>query len=116
MCLVGLDAMLYCDTDSIACEGDVHGLDTGGALGQWKHEGDFDKAGIGGKKLYIFQGRKKGKAARKYKTASKGARLTNAELWKVAEGGEVIYRPDTPTFSVHAPPKFTSRRIVMRRK
>lgn len=107
----GLDNILYCDTDSIATLSAGNELDTGDRLGQWKHEGEFDKAGIAGKKLYIFQGKQKGSKARKYKTASKGVRLSNAELWKVAGGGEVIYSPENPTFSVHHAPRFTARKI-----
>lgn len=109
----GLDNILYCDTDSIATISTGDELDTGKALGQWKFEGDFDKAGIGGKKLYIFRGKKDAKGNREYKTASKGARLTHDQLWKVARGEGVEYRPENPSFSVHTPPKFVTRRISL---
>lgn len=102
--------LLYCDTDSIAVERKGAGVKLGGALGQWKHEGTFDKAGIAGKKLYIFRGIPQG-GKREYKTASKGARLTNAQLWAVAKGREVEYTPDAPTFSPRKSPVFTTRRI-----
>lgn len=99
--------VLYCDTDSIAVES--LGLQNicGPKLGQWKHEGDFDKAGIGGKKLYIFRGI--GKTPNK--TASKGVRLTEAELWKVAKGETVKYEPEAPTFAIRKAPVFQSRNV-----
>lgn len=111
--------VLYCDTDSIACRTPGKIITLGNELGQWKHEGNFDKAGIGGKKVYIFRGArdwwkdKNGKTVqqdkkpsggeRLTKTATKGARLTNAELWRVAHGGVVEYERDVPTYSVTKP-------------
>lgn len=88
--------VLYCDTDSIAVE---HAdLKLGDKLGEWKHEGNFDKAGIAGKKLYIFRGC----AGTDTKYASKGVRLSESELWQVARGEAVTYEPENPTFSVKA--------------
>jgi DNA polymerase elongation subunit (family B) len=102
--------LLYCDTDSIAVEKAGAGVILGKNLGQWKHEGNFDRAGIAGKKLYIFRGVPiQGK--RQYKTASKGARLTDAQLWAVAKGIEVEYTPEAPTFSPRKVPVFTTRRL-----
>jgi hypothetical protein len=113
------ERVLYVDTDSVACISGGAGVSVGGALGQWKHEGVFDKAGIAGKKLYIFRGLPGEKGSRNYKTASKGARLTHAQLWKLAHGGEVYYERDTPTYSVSKPldfenpeNSFTNRLIV----
>jgi len=108
--LASSKGLLYCDTDSIAVAKKGAGVILGDKLGQWKHEGDFDKAGIAGKKLYIFRGVSV-KGERAYKTASKGARLSNAQLWAVAKGEEVIYTPDAPTFSPRKAPVFTARRI-----
>lgn len=99
--------VLYCDTDSIAVREKGDSVLLGNALGQWKHEGDFVKAGIAGKKLYIFKPDGEGE----FKTASKGARLTNAELWQVAKGEEVEYFSEAPTFSIRKTPTFTNRRI-----
>ncbi len=113
ICSTGRNNALYCDTDSIATKSEGHELDTGKSLGQWKHEGEFDKAGIAGKKMYIFRGKKNHKGAREYKTASKGVKLTNNQLWKVAAGSTVTYQPENPTFSVHAAPRFVSRRISL---
>lgn len=113
ICKTGLENMLYCDTDSIATSDTGNVLDTGKALGQWKHEGEFDKAGIAGKKMYIFRGKKNRSGVREYKTASKGVRLSNAQLWKVAGGTPVIYEPESPTFSVHHAPRFVARKITL---
>lgn len=113
ICNSGIDNMLYCDTDSIATLSAGNELSTGKQLGAWKHEGEFDKAGIAGKKLYIFRGKKKGKKPREYKTASKGVKLTYNQLWTVAKGTAVIYEPDNPSFSVHCSPRFVARRITL---
>jgi DNA polymerase elongation subunit (family B) len=111
ICLTGKENMLYCDTDSIATMSAGNELETGKELGKWKHEGEFIRAGIGGKKMYIFEP-KSGKDA-DYKTASKGVKLSNDELWKVAQGGTVEYTPEGPTFSVHKKPAFITRRVTL---
>jgi hypothetical protein len=109
------EGVLYCDTDSIAAE-TIHEksdlLEIGNDLGKWKHEGDFDKAGIGGKKLYIFRGKKIPGKKRDYKTASKGAKLSYNQLWKIAKGGDVTYKPINPTFSLKKSPGFVDRKIT----
>lgn len=107
----GVENCLYCDTDSIATKSAGNELNIGKELGAWKHEGEFDKAGIAGKKMYIFRGKNKKGGKREYKTASKGVRLSNAQLWKVAGGSTVTYNPDSPSFSVHSAPRFVSRKI-----
>jgi len=99
--------VLYCDTDSIACI--AANLSTGDGLGQWKHEGDFNRAGIGGKKLYIFRA----KPGFENKSASKGVRLTEKQLWQVARGKTVKYHPIAATFSIHKEPHFISREISL---
>ena len=110
--LCGAVRPLYCDTDSIA----AGSLDVplGDDLGAWKHEGDFDRAGIAGKKLYVFRGvpgSGEGGKGRLIKMAAKGARLTEGELWRVARGGIVAYESETPTFSTKRAPGFVSRDI-----
>ncbi len=105
------EGVIYCDTDSIAVRRAGAAVSLGERLGQWKHEGDFDRAGIAGKKLYIFRGKSDGAGHRSYKTASKGVRLTAAELWRVARGGEVEYESETPTFSAHKAVSFVNRTI-----
>ena len=104
--------VLYCDTDSIAVERVGASITLGSKLGQWKDEGDFDKAGIGGKKLYIFQGKRlPATGERKNKTASKGVRLTDKELWEVAAGKVVQYEPEAPTFAIRKAPVFQKRNV-----
>lgn len=98
------EGVIYCDTDSVTCERAGAGIVIGDKLGQWKHEGDFDRFGIAGKKLYVMRGKRGADGKRHNKTASKGARLTEAELWKVARGGLVEYESEAPTFSVSRPP------------
>lgn len=98
--------VMYCDTDSIAVRQKGSALPMGEKLGQWKFEGSFDKAGIAGKKLYIFRGIPDRAGHRKFKTASKGARLTHAQLWEVAAGGIVISSLEAPKFSASASPDF----------
>ena len=108
----GSGRVLYCDTDSLAVVGPGDDIIIGDKLGQWKNEGAFDRAGIAGKKLYIFRGVfDKEKGERNYKTAAKGVRLTNSQLWRVASGKEVFASNLAPTFSVHKSPHIISRRI-----
>lgn len=101
------EGVLYCDTDSIAAR--VPNVPLGERLGEWKHEGVFDRAGICGKKMYVFRG----KGETETKTASKGVRLTERELWQVASGAVVRYDPPNPTFSVRSPPAFVGRNVVI---
>jgi DNA polymerase type B, organellar and viral len=118
---------IYCDTDAITCEQPGADIDIGDNLGQWKHEGDFDKLGIGGKKLYVMRGakgwwtdengktiyskKKPAKGIRLYAIASKGARLSERDLWRVARGQTVTYTAGSPTFSVKKPQSFVVRKI-----
>ena len=104
---VGFDNLLYCDTDSLA----VHsgkGINVGNQLGDWKDEGKFIKAGIAGKKLYVFKPEKGA-----CKIASKGARLTSAEIWRVCRGDTVNYKKDSPCFSITGKARFIERNIKM---
>lgn len=105
MVRVGWDNLLYCDTDCLVTSkrGD---LNLSNELGAWKDEGEFIRAGIAGKKMYIFKP-EKGPC----KKASKGVKLSDAELWKVARGGEVKHRKDSPSFSVTGKARFTERTI-----
>jgi DNA polymerase elongation subunit (family B) len=103
--------VLYCDTDSIAVRVPGSIVRFGEEIGEWKHEGNFDRAGIAGKKLYIFRGIPDKRGRRDYKAASKGARLTHSQLWEVAAGGMVVFQNPVPTFSVSKAPVFTDRRI-----
>lgn len=109
--------VMYCDTDSVVAR-EIGGLELGKELGQWKLEMECDEAAIAGKKLYAFRSTGAvGKIpAGEYKTASKGVRLEAPEIIRVAKGEEVEYMPSVPTFTLHKPPEFTSRRIRMTQK
>lgn len=98
--------LLYCDTDSIACERAGDAIQTGDAIGQWKLEGNFNRAGIGGKKLYIFESDEGD-----IKQASKGARLSPSDLWKIAAGETIEYNKASPTFSVNSQMRYITRKI-----
>lgn len=99
--------VMYCDTDSIAAR-DISKVKLDPyKLGEWDLEAKCMSGGIAGKKLYAFKTEKG-----KYKTASKGVRLSAAEILKVAGGEKVIYMPEAPTFSLKRGITFGSREIV----
>lgn len=99
--------VMYCDTDSIAC------IDTGSLelhpteLGAWDVEAQCDYAAISGKKLYAFR-----KTDGSWKTASKGARLTEKELCELARGKPITYANPAPTYSIKKKPTFLTRTLV----
>ena len=86
---------LYCDTDSIVCEGlEVENIDST-KIGHWKVEAIGTKMAIGGRKLYaLFES--SGKCV---KMASKGVHLTADEIVQVARGKSVTWKKDAPTFN-----------------
>jgi hypothetical protein len=100
---------IYCDTDSIICEElgpDTEYDDT--KIGAWKLEKSGDKIAIAGKKLYaMFDG------IECIKMASKGVRLTAAQIEYVATGGKVTWKKDAPTFSLSCGTRFLHRNVVM---
>jgi hypothetical protein len=99
-------SVLYCDTDAIACA-DTGNLELDSErLGAWDVEAECVGGGIGGKKLYAFE-----KKDGTYKSASKGARLSPAELLRVANGEIVEYLSEAPTFSVHTGRRYISRNV-----
>lgn len=116
--------VIYCDTDSIAAR-QMSSLDYGAELGRWKHEGDFDEYRVAGKKLYAFHhaGRsweydpEADEKDKSWKVASKGVAFHTmtdgpAKIALLAQGGEVEYRPQVPTYSVSRElPIFISRSV-----
>ena len=106
--------VVYCDTDSLIAA-DTSKLKVGSALGDWKVENVFSEFHIAGKKLYVGKDTTTGK----WKTASKGAKLTPEEIIKVAAGEQVTFEFDAPSFSIKGAMKnsaskwarFTKRRI-----
>jgi len=99
------DGVLYCDTDSIIAR-DVSKMMISKELGEWSHDATFNGGGIGGKKLYAFEG-----VDGKWKTAAKGARLDHTEIMAICRGESVLFEPMAPTFSVHKKPTFNNRTL-----
>ena len=96
---------LYCDTDSIICEAlplDLHAS----RLGAWKTEASGDTVHIAGRKLYAVM-----KGDECVKLASKGARLTAADIAQIAGGETVQWRSDAPNFKLNGRTKFVDRKI-----
>ncbi len=108
------DRPFYCDTDSITAIGFGKSVIISNELGDWAIEHKYNRVIVCGKKLYAF--RKKGKLKeneKRWKVASKGARLTSDDLIKIADGKMVTFRSEAPTFSVaKSKPTFIERNII----
>jgi hypothetical protein len=104
---------IYCDTDSIICEGldQTLALKYGmvldeNELGAWKTEAEGDTACIAGKKLYaVFD---KGESIKK---ASKGVRLTAEQITRVCRGEVVEYKNPVPKFKLSGDVDWITRNI-----
>ena len=107
---------IYCDTDSIICQGFKGELDET-ALGGWKLEATGDMAAIAGKKLYaIFN------ASDAVKSAAKGVGIRKpdsnigispSDIIDICKGTEILYENPVPTFHLDHSADFVSRRIKM---
>lgn len=98
--------VIYCDTDCLVCS-DYSGISTDDtALGAWKFEGNINYAAIAGKKLYALR-----MADGQWKTASKGVRLTAAEIVRIAQGEVIEYEPEVPQYSFKKGIRFVNRKI-----
>jgi hypothetical protein len=113
------EGVVYCDTDSIFCT-DAPNLKLSKELGDWGIDGEFKAGGgVAGKKLYSFElkvpkrDKKTGEIVQTHKVASKGAKLTPAQVIQVCQGETVLYKRDSPTYSLKKPPEFIDRRIRM---
>jgi len=95
---------IYCDTDSIIFRG-KHNINIGSELGQWDIEGIYNEGHFAGKKLYGVKNQKE------IKIASKGSRLDFEEIKEIAQGKELEYNFDAPTFSWKKETCFLSRTI-----
>ena len=103
-------SVYYMDTDCLWTS-DATGLELHpDKLGAWDIEADCDYGAIAGKKLYAARTVPDGK----WKTASKGVRLSAADIVRVATGETVKYVPDAPTFSLRNGVGFTSRTVSRR--
>lgn len=102
---------IYCDTDSIICEGFKGELDDN-KLGYWALEATGDRVAVAGKKLYTLYNqaelRDTGNAIKK---ASKGVRLTAEEIVSVCGGHTVVYENPVPKFNLDGSADFITRRI-----
>jgi hypothetical protein len=95
LALHSVDRAVYCDTDSIICS-NIRNLSIGTKLGEWKIENEFDELHIGGKKLYAGHDKNTGK----WKTASKGVKLTAQQIIEVSSGKTVEYEFESPSYSI----------------
>lgn len=102
----GSKRVLYCDTDSLLCQtGGFAGEINPNKLGAWKHEGDFDRAAIAGKKTYALY--KDGECIKK---ASKGVNASAEQITAAANGEIIEIMRDAPTMRISGT-KFVSRKI-----
>lgn len=98
--------VVYCDTDCILAS-EFPGVDTNPTLlGAWKHEADIIYSAIAGKKLYALQ-----TAEGKWKTASKGVKLSETDIIRIARGEIVEYEPEIPQYSFKRGIHFVPRKI-----
>lgn len=98
--------VVYCDTDCILAA-DFPGIAPDPELlGAWKLESNIEYAAIAGKKLYALRD-----TEGKYKTASKGVKLTAAEIIRIAQGEIVEYEPEVPQYSFKRGVHFVPRKI-----
>lgn len=105
------DRPVYCDTDSIICEG-YRGTDIGKDLGQWKLEATGEVMAIAGKKTYtLFNENELFGDGVAVKKASKGVRLDPQQIVDVCNGSEIIYRNPVPNFHLDGSADFIDRRI-----
>jgi len=102
---------IYCDTDSIICEGFKGDLDEN-ELGGWKLEAKGDRCAIAGKKLYtVYDLAELERTGEAIKKASKGVRLTPNQIVDVCRGQEVIYQNPVPNFKLDGSAEFVTRAI-----
>jgi Vibrio phage DNA polymerase len=123
---------LYCDTDSIICRELKNVTLSNSTLGAWKFEGSGDVTAIAGKKLYaVFSYTEptlNDNDKRKYpwmlepvkcngkymwciKKAHKGARLSPAEILRVAQGDTIEVANPVPAYRLTGKHTFTKRKI-----
>lgn len=112
---LGIENILYCDTDGIACTENARfeNLRYTEALGDWEIEARHAPVGhFGGKKLYAISlppDPKTGKP--KEKLATKGARLKFDEIVRIVNGETILWENPAPTFSIDGSAQFIKRKI-----
>ena len=100
--IVGMDNVIYCDTDSISLTGKTwKKLSMGNKLGQWEFEGEAEIGHFAGKKLYGMKMKEKDKKTgkQKLKIACKGSKLHFDDFLKLVNGKTVQWKNKAPTFS-----------------
>lgn len=129
---LGIEHVIYCDTDGITCTADAHfdNLSFTDALGDWGYEDQGSPIGhFGGKKLYAIK-----LSTGKVKLATKGARMNEREVIKLIDGisvrhsvkdddlalnrmleivnGETfLWENPAPSFAIDGSANFVKRRI-----
>jgi DNA polymerase type B, organellar and viral len=99
---------LYCDTDSVICDGDAS-LQLGDGLGQWKLEHRGTSAALVRKKTYaLFDGE------RCLKTAHAGCELSPNEILRAARGERIVKTDPRPTYHISGRSEF--RRYTISRE
>jgi len=110
--MVTVDTPIYCDTDSFAAN-NVDSLDLHPTrLGAWDIEAECIGGAIAGKKMYAFDRGVIHEGPGRYKTATKGVRLNAQQIYAVAAGESIDYKPAAPTFSIRNGIYFNDRSIV----
>lgn len=100
---------IYCDTDSIICEGFRGEL--GKQLGQWDLEATGNRLAIAGKKMYALYNVDDLASNSAVKKASKGVRLELQDIVSVCNGNEIVYKNPVPTFNLDGSADFVNRKI-----
>lgn len=102
---------VYCDTDSVICEA-MEPTDSNGIihdptlLGAWDCEATGDTLAIAGKKMYALF-----RDGDTIKKASKGVKLTAAQILRVCQGEVIEYANPVPKFKLDGSAEFVNRRI-----
>lgn len=102
--IAGARRPIYCDTDSLICEGLGNAPIDAAALGAWKHEASGNRLSIAGKKLYALWD---GLDPVKY--ACKGVHIEPAQIDAIARGGSIVWANDAPNFSLTGQVRFVKR-------
>lgn len=103
--ICGTDKPLYCDTDSVFFTGN-HKLPLSAKLGDWDIEGHGSEMAIAGKKLYSVK-----LDNGKFKNASKGVRLSEKDIFKIANGETVLHENIAPNYSIKRGVNFIDRNV-----
>jgi hypothetical protein len=121
---------VYCDTDSIICEG-FTGEEDDKKLGAWKTEAVGNRVFIAGRKMYAFGSNIPPEDESKFKghvidfegeriwigkTASKGVNLGPDQIAAICRGEVIEYSHPVPRFRLGEQPKWTKRRVQMTKK